>query len=82
MAAFGVKKSIFGVQPVSPAVPAEKQQRKTEYFYRFYSNKDEIYWAFAYQPSNFALETTCKMLKLPNYEEVDAYEFQKAYKKN
>lgn len=83
MAAFAVKRSIFGTQPVAPqaSVPAQQTDKKTQYFYRFYSNKDELYWAFAYQPSDFALEMTCKMLKLPNYEEVDAIEFQQAYKR-
>ena len=83
MAAFAtVRKNIFGVQSAVPQapVPAQQTQRKAEYFYRFYSNKDELYWAFVYQPSDYTLEMTCKMLRLPNYEEVDAIEFQQAYK--
>lgn len=79
MAAFGIKKGIFGTQSVAPVIPAENTQKKTEYYYRFYSNKDELFWAFIYKPSVFCLELTCKMLKLPNYKEIDAYEFQQGY---
>ena len=51
-----------------------------EKYYRFFSNKDEFYWSFAFPPSNYCLEMTCKALKLPNYEEIDEIEFRRAYR--
>lgn len=71
MAAFMAKRN--GIE----VAPAQESRRKGIFYYRFYSNKSELYWSFYYEPTERNLNDICKALKLPNYEEVDENEFQK-----
>lgn len=77
-ALFRDKKPLFSTSPAEAAatipVPAEQNV-----YFRFYNDKDEIFWKFLYRPSDYCLNTTCRMLKFPNYEEIDEIEFRKGY---
>lgn len=79
-ALFRERKPFFVNSPAEAAAARPVPAEHKNVFYRFYSNKDEIFWEFTYPPTDFCLDMTCKMLRFPNYEEINEIEFRKGYR--
>ena len=60
----------------STPVPAEK----IETYFRFFNETDELFWSFVGIPTDNCLNRICRALKLPNYEEIDVFDFKRGYR--
>jgi hypothetical protein len=79
-ALFKERKPLFANSPAEAAATRPVPAEHKNVFYRFYGKSGEIFWEFVYPPTNFCLDMTCKMLRFPNYEEIDEAEFRKGYR--
>ena len=77
MAVFS-KNVMFRSAEAAAATPASVE--KIESYFRFFGDNGELYWSFIGYPSDNCLNMTCKALRMPNYEEVDIFEFRKGYR--